>query len=384
MIYLDHNATSPLRPEAAAAVARALEIGGNPSSVHAMGRAARTVIENARETVAAFAGAAPGEVIFTSGGAESNALALRGAVLSATETGEPVTRLFVQGTAHDSVRAVAASLAETVPGLHVSEIAVDANGRVDQRKFRAQLTNGGGRSLVSLMSVNNETGVFEDIGSLAKLIRDEGNALIHVDGVSSGYCPIAFREWDADYLSISAHKLGGPQGTGALIVKDGAPLAPLIDGFQEMRRRGGTENVSGIAGFGAAVRTLQANREEEVARVKAVRDSFEKTVVNLGAIVFAKDAERAPNTTCFAIPGLSAETALMALDLDGICVSSGAACSSGKVGRSHVLKAMGVPDDLARCALRVSFGWNSTQEDADACIASLEKLLARISARKAA
>jgi cysteine desulfurase len=293
-------------------------------------------------------------------------------------------RLFVQATAHDSVRAVAALLAETVAGLELTEIPVDANGRVEADALHSQLVRSNGRALVSLIYVNNETGVVEDITSLVKLIRTEANALIHVDAVSSGTCPIRFAEWDADYLSLSAHKLGGPQGVGALAAKDGAPLAPLFNGFQEMRRRGGTENVSGIAGFDAAVRVLQSSREVEAARTTTIRDRFEKALPELGAIIFGDDEERAANTTCFAIPGLSAETALMALDLDGICVSSGAACSSGKVGRSHVLKAMGVSDERARCALRISFGWNSTQADADAAIASLEKLLARMSARKAA
>jgi cysteine desulfurase len=386
MIYLDHNATSPLRPEAAAAVARALAIGGNPSSVHAAGRAARAMVEAARERVAAFAGTGSGEVIFVSGGAEGNAFALRGAIAGAAEAEDRIIRLFAAATAHESVRSVATSLAETAPGLKVSEIAVDANGCIDLTAFRLQLMSGKGRALISLIYVNNETAVVEDIASVAKLVRAEAGegALIHVDAVSSGYCPIQFAQWDADYLSLSAHKIGGPQGVGALIAKDGAPLAPLFNGFQEMRRRGGTENVSGIAGFGAAIDALQAARETEVARIATICDQFKKALPGLGAIIFGDVATRTANATCFAIPNLSAETALMALDLDGICVSSGAACSSGKVGGSHVMKAMGVSDDLARCALRVSFGWNSTQADADAAIAGLEKLIARISTRKAA
>jgi cysteine desulfurase len=386
MMYLDHNATSPLRPEARAAMERALDIGGNPSSVHAAGRGARALIEEARETVAGFAGAASGEVIFVSGGAEANALALRGCVAAAAEAEDRITRLFVVATAHESARAVAASLAETASGLRVIAIPVDAHGRIDPAAFRLQLMNGKGRALVSLIYVNNETGVVEDIAALAKLVRAEAGegALIHADAVSSGYCPIRFREWEVDYLSLSAHKLGGPQGVGALIAKEGAPLAALFNGFQEMRRRGGTENLSGIAGFAAAIRTFELNRDAEIARVINTRDRFEQGLRPLDATIFAKDAERAPNTSCFAIAELPAETALMALDLDGICVSSGAACSSGKVGRSHVLTAMGVAEDLARCGLRVSFGWNSSAEDADACIASLENVIARIAARKAA
>jgi cysteine desulfurase len=386
MIYLDHNATSPLRPEAREAVARAFDMGGNPSSVHAAGRAARAVIEDARETVAAFAGAVPGGVVFTSGGTEGNALALRGAIAGAAEAGEPIARLLIEATAHESVRAVAAALAEATPALQLCRIPVDGSGRIDVAGLRAQLASGTGRALGSLIYVNNETGVVEHIASLAKLVRAEAGAgaLIHVDAVSSGYCQIRFREWDADYLSLSAHKLGGPQGAGALIVRGTAPLAPLFNGFAEMRRRGGTENVCGIVGFGAAVRALQQNCEAEAARIAFIRQQFENALEKFGATIFAGGADRAANTTCFAIPDLSAETALMALDLDDICVSSGAACSSGKIGRSHVLKAMGVSDDLARCALRVSFGWNSTEEDADAAIAALEKLLTRIAARKAA
>ena len=383
MIYLDHNATSPLRPEAKAAMLRALDIGANPSSVHAAGRAARAAINDARETIAEFAGAEPADVIFTSSGTESNALALRGAIVGAVEKGEPITRLFVVATAHDSIRAMAASLAETVAGLTLCEIPVDDSGRIRLDEFSTQLSNGTGRALVSLLYVNNETGTIEDVAKLASASAGEG-VLVHVDAVSSGYCPVRFADWDVDYLSLSAHKIGGPQGAGALIAKDGPPLASLFNGFQEMRRRGGTENVSGIAGFCAAAHTLQFNREGEIARVASIRDRFEAGLRGFEAVVFAKDAQRSPNTSCFAIPDLSAETALMSLDLDGICVSSGAACSSGKVSHSHVLKAMGVAEPLARCGLRVSFGWNSTAEDADAAIASLDKLIARVVARKAA
>jgi cysteine desulfurase len=386
MNYLDHNATSPLRPEARAAVERALLIGGNPSSVHAAGRAARAVIEDAREAVAEFVGGVAGEVIFVSGGAEANALALRGSIAAAAEAEDRITRLFVTAVAHDSVRAVAASLVETTPGLKLSEIPVDARGCIDPAAFRLQLMSGKGRTLVSLMHVNNETGVVEDIAALAGLIRAEAgaDAVIHVDAISSGYSSLHFAAWGVDYLSLAAHKLGGPQGVGALLVKDSAPLAPLFNGFQEMRRRAGTENVSGIAGFAAAVRALRLNHDAELARVASLRDRFEAALRSFDAVIFAAEVERAPNVSCFALPGLPAETALLALDLDGICVSSGAACSSGKVTPSHVLAAMGVAEEVAACGLRASFGWNSTQEDGEAAVASLAKLIARVAARKAA
>ncbi|HEY1708702.1 MAG TPA: cysteine desulfurase family protein [Rhizomicrobium sp.] len=379
MIYLDHNATSPLRHEAREAMLRALETGGNPSSVHAAGRGARAMIEKARGQVAAYAGASVGELIFTSGGAESNALALRGAVASALEAEDRITRLFVIATAHESVRSVAASLGETVAGLVVTEIPVDANGRVDPKTFRLLLMNGKGRALVSLIAVNNETGVIEDVAALAKILRAEGGgrALLHVDAVCSAF--VRFANWDADYLALSAHKLGGPQGTGALIARESTPLAPLFNGAQEKRRRAGTENLSGIAGFGAAAAAAHIDASK-------LRDAFEAKLLSVApdAVIFASDAPRQGNTSCFAIPGVVAETALMALDLDGICISSGAACSSGKVSPSHVLAAMGVSESLARSALRVSFGWNSTGADVDGAIASLSKLIARVRARKAA
>jgi cysteine desulfurase len=381
MIYLDHNATSPLRPQARAAMLRALDIAGNPSSVHEAGRAARAMVEDGREQVAAFAGAKPAEVIFTSGGAESNALALRGAIAGAAEAEDRITRLFVVATAHDSVRAVASSLAETVAGLKLSEIPVDENGRIDPAAFRTLLMNGKGRALVSLIFANNETGVIEDISKLGAILRSEGGegALLHVDAVCGGYSPIRFSAWDADYLSLSAHKIGGPQGSGALIAKETAPLAALFDGAQEKRRRAGTQNVCGIAGFGAAARALQASYDGECESIAHLRDLFETALRQMapGAVIFGGGEIRQKNVSCFAIPQLQAETTLMALDLDGVCISSGAACASGKVSPSHVLAAMGVSESLARCALRVSLGWTNALPDIEAALASLNKLLGR-------
>jgi len=381
MIYLDHNATAPLRPEARDAMLRALKICGNPSSVHSAGRATRALIEDAREQVAAFAGAKPGDVIFTSGGSESNALALRGAISGALDSEDRITRLFVVATAHESVRAVAASLAETTPGLAVTEIPVTSGGRIDPKEFRSLLMNGKGRTLVSLIFANNETGVIEDVGALAAVLRAEGGerALLHVDAISSGYSPIRFSAWGADYLSLSAHKIGGPQGVGALITREGAPLGALFNGAQEMRRRAGTQNVAGVAGFGAAARALQAGFDSESENVAALRRAFEETLrfMEPNAIVFGASELRQKNVSCFALPQLQAESALMALDLDGICISSGAACSSGKVSPSHVLKAMGIPESLARCALRVSFGPEHGLLDLDAIFASFHKLIGR-------
>lgn len=381
MIYLDHNATSPLRPEAKETILRAMAVGGNPSSVHAAGRVARAMIEKAREQVAAFAGAKTDEVIFTSGGTEANALALRGAVAGASEAEHRITRLFVVATAHESLLSVARSLTETTPGLTLTIIPVNEFGRIEPTAFRTLLMNGKGRALISLIFANNETGVIEDIAALATILRAEGgkDSLLHVDAVSGGYTPIRFVAWDADYLSLASHKIGGPQGAGALITRDTVPLAPLFNGAQEKRRRAGTQNLLGIAGFGAAAAASFND-------VSALRDDFETKLVSLASdiVVFGKDAPRTGTTSCFAIPGLIAETALMALDLDGVCISSGAACSSGKVSPSHVLAAMGVSEQLARSALRVSFGWNSTQADVNGAIAALFKLVTRVRAREAA
>jgi cysteine desulfurase len=381
MVYWDHNATSPLRPEAKAAVLKALDVCGNPSSVHAAGRAARALVEEAREQVAAFAGAKAGEVIFTSGGTEANVLALRGAVAGALDAEDRITRLFVAATAHDSVSSAAAALAEATPGLKLTEIPVNENGRIEPEHLRSLLMNGKGRVLVSLLFANNETGVIEDIAALAAILRAEGGegALLHVDAVSSGYSPIRFSAWGANYLSLAAHKIGGPQGVGALVVRDSAPLAPLFNGAQEMGRRAGTPNVAGIVGFGAAARALQANFDSETNAVFEIRQNFEIALRHLApnAVIFGVDELRQKNVSCFAIPQLQAETALMALDLDGFCISSGAACSSGKVTPSHVLRAMGVTESLARCALRVSFGPDTSIKATSDFLAALKALLGR-------
>ncbi|MEI9993220.1 MAG: cysteine desulfurase family protein [Rhizomicrobium sp.] len=375
MAYLDHNATSPLRPEARAAVERALAVGGNPSSVHGAGRAARALVEAARDQVAALAGARAQDVIFTGGGSEANALALWGAVQGAAEAGARITRLFVSAVEHDSILANACAIAERVPGIRLEYVPVAADGAVDLEAFRVLLREGKGRALVAVMAANNETGVIQPLAEVARLMA-EHESYLFVDAIqAAGKIDLP----SAHYLTLSAHKLGGPQGIGALVVREGAPLAPLIlGGGQERGQRAGTENVAGIAGFGAAAAAATPLSS-------LLRDRFEaelRTVVP-DAVVFGAAAPRLPNTSNFALPGIAAETAVMALDLDGVMVSSGSACSSGKVRSSHVLKAMGVSDALAASALRVSFGWNSPEADVDAALAAIAKLTARV-ARKAA
>jgi cysteine desulfurase len=382
MVYLDHNATSPLRASARLAVEAALAACGNASSVHAAGRSARARIEEARVSVAGLAGATPASVVFTSGGSEANALALRGAIAGAASEENRIARLFVSTIEHESVRANASALAEAVPGLKLTEIPVTGHGTVDLTALRLNLIQGKGRVLVSIMAANNETGVLQDIPRIAKLIKSEGgeDALFHIDAVqAAGRIALSFDAGGADYMTLSAHKLGGPQGAGALLVRDGAPLAAQIaGGGQEMRRRSGTENVAAIAGFGAAAAEL-AGFADGMATVRSLRDRFEAELAQAvpELVIFGANAERLPNTCNFAIPGLAAETALIALDLDGVAVSSGSACSSGKVKPSHVLAAMGVDEALARCGIRVSFGWTNSDSDVDAAIQSLRRLIAR-------
>jgi len=377
MHYLDHNATSPLRPEAKAAMDRALRIGGNPSSVHGAGRAARAIIEQAREQIALLARARAQDVVFTSGGTEANALALRGAIHGALHAGQRITRLFVSAIEHDSVLATVATLGESIPGLRVETVPVTSSGAVDLEALRVALREGKGRALIAVMAANNETGVIQPVADISKLAQESG-AFLFVDAIQA--VSRIKLDFAVNYLSLSAHKFGGPQGVGALIVNANAPFAAQTPGGgQERGLRAGTENVSGIAGFGTAAAVAHDT-------LSTLRDGFERELLRLSpdAVIFGADTLRVGNTSNFALPGIASETALMALDLDGVMVSSGAACSSGKVKPSHVLKAMGVSDDLARSALRVSFGWNSTEADVDAAIASLARLTKRVRTREAA
>ncbi|HKU65521.1 MAG TPA: cysteine desulfurase family protein [Rhizomicrobium sp.] len=383
MHYLDHNATSPLRPECLSAVTHALAVGGNPLSVHAGGRAARAIIDSVREQVAALVGAKADQVIFTSGATESNHLALFGAVEGSLEgqTSEGqasrITRIFVSAIEHASVLATADRLAERFPWLRVSRLAVTADGVIDLEGLRVALREGKGRTLVAVMAANNETGTIQPIADVSKLVREAGGLLL-VDAVpAAGKTAIDFSL--CDYLVLSGHKLGGPMGVGALLVAQNAPLAAqLVGGGQQKGRRGGAENLSGIAGFGAAAHAL-ADGAGERARIAHLRDHFEAALKAAApeTVFFGSKMERLCSTSAFAIPGLTAETALIGLDLDGVMMSSGSTCSSGKVAVSHVLTAMGVEDKLAVCALRASFGWSSSMEDVNAAIESLRKLRER-------
>lgn len=369
--YLDWNATAPLRPQAKAAVMAALELCGNPSSVHGEGRAARRLIEEAREQVARLVGADPADVVFTSGGTEANTLAL---TPFAARVGDkaPLERLLVSAIEHPSVRS-----GGRFPAGALSEIPVTAQGAVDLAALKVTLAKGG-RALVSIMLANNETGVIQPVREAADIVQEAGG-LLHVDAVQGpGRIGLDMTALGADLLTLSAHKLGGPKGAGALIRAPGIHIAePLIKGGgQERGSRAGTENVAGIAGFGAAADAAQQSLVADIARMRAMRDKLEADLKNVTpqAVIFGAEAERLPNTSLFALPGIKAETAVIAFDLDGVAMSSGAACSSGKVQPSHVLAAMGVHRALSEGAIRLSFGPATADSDIERFLNAWNKL----------
>ena len=369
-VYLDYNATAPARPQAAAAVARALETGGNPSSIHAAGRAARAMLEGAREQVAALVKARPQDMVFTSGGTEANNLAIESAAL----TGE-VTRLIVGATEHPSV--LESAMATRLP-IEVWPVTADGTADLDWLRERlSRWTEAEGRPFAALMLANNETGVIQPVAAAAELLHAAGGWL-HVDAVQvAGKTPIEAYALGADTLSISAHKLGGPAGSGALVVCCGLDLTRRINGGgQERGRRGGTENLSGIAGFGAAAEAAAAGIDHFAGQATWRDATAARLKAEAGAVVLGEGAPRLANTLCFATPGFASELQVMALDLAGVMISSGSACSSGKVKASHVVEAMGRPD-LATCAVRVSGGWATTEADwtafADAWLAAYRR-----------
>jgi cysteine desulfurase len=357
--YLDYNATAPVRPAVIEAMRQALQHVGNPSSVHHCGRAARRALEHARGLVAALVGAAPAQVVFTSGGTEANNQALQGAR----------GRVAVSAIEHDSVLAA-------IP--YAARIAVDAEGRLDLPALERELARAA-PALVSVMLANNETGVIQPIREVVDLAHRRG-VRVHCDAVQAGgKLAIDIDALGVDFLTLSAHKLGGPQGVGALVVGKGLePEALLRGGGQERRWRPGTENLPGIVGFGRACELAMMDADCGQ-RTAALRDGIERRLTTLApaARVFGGAAERLPNTSCIAMPGVSNQTQLIEFDLAGIAVSTGSACSSGKVGPSHVLAAMGVDPAAAASAVRISLGWASTPDDADRLVDAWGRLYAR-------
>lgn len=353
-LYLDHNATARVRPQAIAAMTAVMERVGNPSSIHAAGRAARAAMEEAREAVAALIAAPASTVVFLSGGTEANALALESAVAAGAR------RLIVSAIEHDSVRETAAAL-----GVAVEVVPVTPDGVADVAWLRARLGRwdaADGRPFVALMLANNETGVVQPVAEVAEIVR-AADGWLHVDAIqAAGKIPVDSRGLGADTLSVSAHKIGGPQGIGALTFGPRATLSRRQHGGgQERGRRGGTENLPGIAGFGAAAREALAGLTAYGAQA-AWRDAAATRLAEVGAVIMGAGAPRLPNTLCVAAPGYASDLQVMNLDLAGVMVSAGSACSSGKVKASPVLAAMG-QGDLAACAIRVSGGWDTTEDD---------------------
>jgi cysteine desulfurase len=369
-VYLDANATEPLRPEARAAVLAALELSGNPSSVHAEGRAARRCLEESRERLAATLGVRPEAIVFTSGGTEANALAVAGLAASGR-------RVLVSATEHDCVRRAVAG-AETVP--------VDGNGVVSLEALGERLADDPRPALVCLMLANNETGTVQPMTEVAALCRRFG-ALLHIDAVQApGRLPLAEAVAAADTLALSGHKAGGPKGAGALVVQRTAtPAALLRGGGQERGLRAGTEPLPAIAGLAAAVEAAEAwcreGGAERLAALKArLADGLAARVP--AARLLCATVPTLPNTLALALPGVAATTQVMALDLAGVAVSAGAACSSGKVAESHVLAAMGL-GPLAGQTIRVSLPWTATESDVDAFLDAYAAMAGRL-ARHAA
>ena len=367
-IYADYNATAPLLPEAKAAMTAALGLTGNPSSVHAEGRKARALVEGARETIAAAIGACRDDIAFTSGGTEAVQTPLKGAMRT-LERGQ----IVASSIEHDAVSV----LCQTP-----SAWRVDGSGGVDLLWLELvvkTLVDDGTQPVVSLMLVNNETGVIQPVAEAAEIVHKAGG-LIHCDAIQAlGKIPVSIIDLDVDYLSLSAHKIGGPQGMGAFYVKPGIPFRAIqTGGGQEFGRRSGTENVAGIAGFGAAVavavddigsyEALGEHRDRMEARLRAAAPSLQ---------VHGGQAPRVAGVSCFGVEGLPSETQIMGLDLAGFAVSAGSACSSGKVKPSRVLTAMGLGDTAARSAIRASFGWATAPQDFDALAEAWIKHAAR-------
>lgn len=361
-VYLDHNATQPLRPEARDAMICAMDVCGNPSSVHAEGRAARAIVEIAREQVAALVNAKPGEVVFTSGATEANSLAITGRAWSA---------LLVGNAEHAAVLAPARRLNAPRTELPCRSSGEQDVGGVED--WAAALPKAEAPAFASLALANGETGVLQPVDELAAALAPHG-VVVHSDAAqAAGRVPVDFAALGLSLMSLSAHKMGGPKGVGALVVRDNTPLEPLlVGGGQERRRRAGTENVIAIAGFGAAAEAARRDLGHW-ADVRALRDGLEAGLKRTipGCVVIGDTADRLPNTTLVAVPGKLAETLVIKLDLAGIAVSAGAACSSGKVGASHVLEAMALAPEIARAAVRVSLGPQTTRQDVEIFVAAL-------------
>ena len=370
-VYLDHAATTPVRPEVRERVARVMaDQWGNPSSLHFAGRAARAVIDEARGQVAALVGCEPREIIFTASGSEADNLAIKGVAMAYRERGRHIVTTAVE---HHAVLHACAALERM--GFEVTYVPVDAEGRVDPDAVVAALRPD--TLLVSVMLVNNEVGTIQPVAEIARRARERG-VLVHTDAVqAAGVLPLRVDELGVDLLSLSAHKMGGPKGVGALFVRRGTQLLPLIDGGgQERRLRAGTENTPAIAGFGLAAELAAREQPARAARLERLRRQLEEGIRARvpGARIHGAGAPRAPHISNIGLPGITADTLLIQLDLEGVAASSGSACSAGTPEPSHVLQAMGLTEEEAFSAVRFSLGDGTTEED----IAYVVELLPRV------
>ena len=376
-VYFDHNASSPMRPEASKAMRDAIKAAaGNPASLHAEGRAARARIEDARAQVAQLAGTKPSSVVFTSGGSEAIEAAIRGVCDRAPAY---VRRIVVSEIEHSAVLQAARAMARL--GFTVEEVPCGSDGRVDPERFCAALKRH--TALAALQWANNETGVLQPVEEVGRACRNAGVPFL-IDAVQvAGKVAIDPRTTRADFFAYSAHKIGGPQGAGALVVREGIVLAPLIHGgAQETRRRGGTPDVPAIAGFGAAAAVAAADHKDEAARMLRLRARLETRLRDLFPDIrfHAQAAPRLPNTVNMAIPGVPGDLLAIALDVAGVAVSTGSACASGAVEPSHVLLAMGHDEAAARGAVRLSLGWNSTAAAVDRFLGVVPDVVERVRA----
>lgn len=361
-IYLDYNATAPIRPEVIASVAASMQVPGNASSIHGDGRAARKIVEDARADVAALCGVRPAQVIFNGGATEGNNTIL---------SGYQDKSVLVLATEHPSVL-------EAAP--HADKIPVHKNGLIDLDKFDVMLA-ASKTDLVAVQLVNSETGVVQPVADIAALAQRHGAKFLCDAVQGAGRIDIDFKSLGCDYMTLSAHKFGGPQGVGALIFREGLQMPKFMrGGGQEKRQRAGTENVAGIAGFGLAAKLASDQRGDYAARTRGLQIKLETGLKDVfpPSVTAGENAPRVTNTTNVLLPGLSAETLLMSMDLEGVCVSSGSACSSGTFKASHVLSAMGFDDAAARSALRFSTGWATTDADIDAALDAFARVLSRL------
>jgi cysteine desulfurase len=372
-VYLDHNATTPVDPRVLDAMLPFLrEQYGNPSSLHWLGQRARAAVEEARASVAALVGAEPSDVVFTASGSESDNTALRGVAARAKE---PRRGVVVSAIEHHAVLNTAKALRED--GVPVAMVRADASGVVDLDDLAAKVDST--TALVSLMLANNETGVVQPVARAARLARERG-ALVHCDAVqAAGRLPIDVSALGVELLTLSAHKICGPKGVGCLVVRRGTPMAPLVrGGAQERNRRAGTENVAGIVGFGAAARLAAEGLEAEAARLGSLRDRLEARLLALPGARRNGDGPRLPNTANVSFAATEAEGLLIALDLEGIAVSTGAACAAGAVEPSHVLRAMGFGPERVQSSLRLSLGRSTTEADVDRAAQAIATVLGRL------